>query len=109
MATKQVIVEVENNQPRREDWMVSHWRPMMGMMYMAVCTFDFILAPILYTVVQFWETTAANDAFRQWQPITLQATGFFHIAMGTVLGITAYGRSKEKCAKIDVDAHARNN
>lgn len=72
----------------------------MGWMYMAVCVFDFIVAPILFTAVQFWETQAVNDAFRQWQPISLQATGFFHIAMGAVLGISAYGRTQEKIAGV---------
>jgi hypothetical protein len=109
MATKQVIVEVEEDQPKKDEWMQSHWRPMMGMMYMAVCIFDFILAPILFTAVQFWEVHDANDAFRQWTPITLQATGFFHVTMGAILGITAYGRTKEKCAKIDAEAHERNH
>lgn len=81
---------------RPEDWMQKQWRPMMAIMYMCVCAFDFIVGPVLFTIVQFWETQAANDAFRQWQPITLQATGFFHIAMGAVLGISAYGRTQEK-------------
>lgn len=83
-----------------DDWMTKRWRPMMAIMYMAVCIFDFIVAPILYTGVQFWEVDAANDAFRQWQPITLQATGFFHIAMGAVLGVSAFGRSQEKIAGV---------
>jgi hypothetical protein len=81
-----------------DDWMQKKWRPMMALMYMSVCIFDFIAAPVLYTAVQFWEVNTVNDAFRQWQPITLQATGFFHIAMGAVLGISAYGRSQEKIA-----------
>ena len=50
----------------------------------------------MFTVVQFWETQAANDAFRQWVPITLQGGGLFHVAMGGVLGVTAYGRTQEK-------------
>jgi hypothetical protein len=36
--------------------------------------------------------------FVQWQPLTLQGAGLFHIAMGAVLGIAAYGRTKEKMA-----------
>jgi hypothetical protein len=32
----------------------------------------------------------------QWQPLTLQGAGLFHIAMGAVLGIAAYGRTQEK-------------
>jgi len=83
-----------------EDWMTTKWRPMMAVMYMCVCTFDFILAPILWAIVQFWETQAANDAFRQWQPLTLQGAGLFHMAMGAVLGITAWSRGQEKLAGV---------
>lgn len=79
-----------------EDWINKKWRPAMGWMYATVCVFDFIIFPILWAVVQFWETQAANDAFRQWQPLTLQGAGLFHMAMGAVLGIAAYGRTKEK-------------
>ena len=81
-----------------EDWMTKKWRPMMAVMYMCVCSFDFIVAPILWAIVQFWETQAANDAFRQWQPLTLQGAGLFHMAMGAVLGITAWSRGQEKLA-----------
>ena len=83
-----------------EDWMTKKWRPMMAMMYMSVCAFDFIVAPILWAIVQFWETQAANDAFRQWQPLTLQGAGLFHMAMGAVLGITAWSRGQEKLAGV---------
>lgn len=79
-----------------EDFINKKWRPMMGWTYMATCIFDFIVAPILWAVVQFWETEAANDAFRQWQPLTLMGAGLYHMAMGAVLGIAAYGRTKEK-------------
>lgn len=79
-----------------EGWVNKRWRPAMGWTYMTVCIFDFILFPILYSIIQFWETQAANDAFRQWEPLTLQGAGLFHMAMGAVLGIAVYGRSKEK-------------
>ena len=81
-----------------EDWMTKKWRPMMAMMYMTCCLFDFALFPIMFTIVQFWEVQAANDAFRQWVPITLQGGGLFHVAMGGVLGVSAYGRTQEKVA-----------
>lgn len=80
----------------KEDWMNKKWRPAMGWMYMVVCVFDFVLFPIMFTSVQFWETEAVNDAFRQWQPITLTGAGLFHMAMGAVLGITAWSRGQEK-------------
>lgn len=85
---------------KQEDWMNSKWRPAMGWMYMVVCVFDFMVFPILFTIVQFWETQAANDAFRQWTPITLHGAGLFHMAMGAVLGITAWSRGQEKLAGV---------
>jgi len=92
--TEQVKVE----EKKQEDWMTKKWRPMMAIMYMICCLFDFALFPIMFTVVQFWEVQAANDAFRQWVPITLQGGGLFHVAMGAVLGVSAYGRTQEKVA-----------
>jgi hypothetical protein len=89
--------EVKEEKPQ-EDWMTKKWRPMMAMMYMICCLCDFALFPIMFTIVQFWEVQAANDAFRQWVPITLQGGGLFHVAMGGVLGVSAYGRTQEKVA-----------
>ena len=83
-----------------DDFITSKWRPMMGWQYMAVCVFDFIVAPILWAVVQFWEMEAANDAFRQWKPLTLEGAGLYHMAMGAVLGITAWSRGQEKMAGV---------
>jgi hypothetical protein len=90
--------EVKEKKKPDEDWMTKKWRPMMAMMYMTCCLFDFALFPIMFTIVQFWEVAAANDAFRQWVPITLQGGGLFHVAMGGVLGVSAYGRTQEKVA-----------
>lgn len=80
--------------------MSKKWRPMMAIMYMMVCIFDFIVFPIMFTVVQFWETQAANDAFRQWNPLTLLGGGLFHVAMGAVLGVSAWSRGQEKIAGV---------
>lgn len=98
MPTAEEYEKMSPAEKKKEDWMNSKWRPMMGWMYMCVCIFDFILAPILWAIIQFWETQAANDAFRQWQPLTLQGAGLFHMAMGAVLGLAAWGRTQEKMA-----------
>jgi hypothetical protein len=76
-----------------EDWINKKWRPVMGWMYMGVCVFDFVIAPILWSIVQAIFHGAVNV---QWQPLTLQGAGLFHVAMGAVLGIAAYGRTQEK-------------
>ena len=85
---KKTQSETEN-----EHWMNSKWRPMMGGMYMVVCSFDFVLAPILWSLLQSFSHGSVQT---QWQPLTLQGAGLFHIAMGAVLGIAAYGRTQEK-------------
>jgi hypothetical protein len=33
-----------------------------------------------------------------WQPITLQGAGLFHLSMGAIIGIAAFGRTQEKLA-----------
>jgi hypothetical protein len=54
--------------------------------------FDMILFPILWSLLQ----TTTGTAITQWNPLTLQGAGLFHIAMGAVLGIAAFGRTQEK-------------
>jgi len=80
------------SEQKKEDWMNSKWRPMMGWMYMVVCMFDMILFPILWSLLQ----TMTHTPITQWNPLTLQGAGLFHIAMGAVLGIAAFGRTQEK-------------
>ncbi len=76
-----------------EDWINKKWRPVMGWVYMATCTADFVLFPILWSLLQ---AIQGGQVSSQWNPITLQGAGLYHIAMGAVLGIAAYGRTKEK-------------
>ena len=71
------------------------FQKMMGKIYGAICVADFIAFPIMFTVVQFWENEAANDAFRQWVPLTLQNGGFVHLAFATILGISSYASKSE--------------
>jgi len=89
MATEEVKSASEQ---KKEDWMNSKWRPMMGWMYMVVCTMDMVIFPILWSLLQ----TFTHTQITQWNPLTLQGAGLFHIAMGAVLGIAAFGRTQEK-------------
>ena len=74
------------------DWMQKLWRPAMGWMYMLTCITDFVIFPVLWSVLQ----TLTKQPLSQWQPLTLQGAGLFHVAMGAVLGIAAFGRTQEK-------------
>jgi len=80
------------SEQKKEDWMNSKWRPMMGWMYMLVCTMDMVIFPVLWSLLQ----TTTGTQITQWNPLTLQGAGLFHIAMGAVLGIAAFGRTQEK-------------
>jgi hypothetical protein len=77
----------------KEDWMNTKWRPAMGWMYMVVCMADFVLFPILWSIIQ---AAYGGQVTSQWDPITLRGAGLFHLAMGAIIGVTAFGRTKEK-------------
>jgi hypothetical protein len=84
----------EVKEKKDEDWMQKKWRPAMGWMYMLVCTLDMAVFPVLWSLVQ----VLLKQPVTQWQPLTLQGAGLFHLAMGAVLGIAAFGRTQEKIA-----------
>jgi hypothetical protein len=84
----------DTSEQKKEDWMNSKWRPMMGWMYMLICTMDMVVFPVLWSLLQ----AVTHTAITQWNPLTLQGAGLFHIAMGAVLGIAAFGRTQEKMA-----------
>jgi len=86
---EEVVVE-----KKEEDWMQKKWRPAMGWMYMIVCMCDMIIFPVLWALLQ----AALKQPVTQWNPLTLQGAGLFHLAMGAVLGIAAWGRTQEKVA-----------
>jgi hypothetical protein len=76
------------------EWMQKLWRPAMGWMYMLICLLDMAVFPVLWSLLQ----AMMHIPVTQWNPLTLQGAGLFHIAMGAVLGISAFGRTQEKLA-----------
>ena len=97
-AAQLAAIELEKKQweaddeKQNEDWMVKKWRPMMGWTYMLICILDMAIFPIMWSVVQ----VITKSPLVQWNPLTLQGAGLFHIAMGAVLGISAWSRGQEK-------------
>ena len=82
------------SEKKKEDWMNAKWRPAMGWVYMVTCVTDFILFPILWSLLQ----AMLKQPVTPWQPITLQGAGLYHVAMGAIIGISAFGRTQEKIA-----------
>lgn len=81
-----------------EMWMNRYWRPLIGMLYVMICFFDFILAPILYAVYSGY---FHNNVIQIWLPLTIQSGGIVHLSFGAILGVTAYSRGKEKMNALD--------
>ena len=98
-AAAQVAVQGATNTLETDDkfgeFINSKWRPMMAFIYMVTCTTDFVVFPVLWSILQ---TVQGGQVTSQWSPLTLQGAGLYHIAMGAVLGLAAYGRSQEKIA-----------
>jgi hypothetical protein len=98
-AAAQVAVQGATNTLETDDkfgnFINSKWRPMMAFIYMITCATDFVLFPVLWSVLQ---AVQGGQVTSQWSPLTLQGAGLYHIAMGAVLGLAAYGRSQEKIA-----------
>ena len=84
----------EEKKGRDPEWMQKLWRPAMGWMYMLICLADMIIFPVCWSLLQ----ALTHSPITQWNPLTLQGAGLFHIAMGAVLGISAFGRTQEKLA-----------
>lgn len=91
-ASQGVESQVENT---NTDWINKRWRPASGWAYLAICIFDFILAPIGWSIIQ---AIGHGVVSTQWQPLTLQGGGLIHVSFGALLGITSWGRTKEKVA-----------
>jgi hypothetical protein len=101
-------------------WLRSMWRPLAAVTYLAICIFDFIIAPyyvqaqphdlaeIFKYVLQMpveQQSEALNIMMNKgdWQSLTLQGGGLFHIAFGAILGAAAWTRGMEKRERVAVE------
>lgn len=84
----------------QEDWLNRKWRPMMAVMYFVVCICDFIIFPILWSILQ--ASYPGGSVTTAWTPITLHGGGLFHAALGMILGVSAWTRGQEKIAMFNL-------
>jgi hypothetical protein len=80
-----------------QTWMQSYWRPLMAWQYMAVCLFDFILAPIFLGIFSYY----TKVPYIAWVPLSLQGGGLYHVSMGAIVGVTSYVKSQERVSLIN--------
>lgn len=93
MTDKEYSFSREEASNPNNEWMNRKWRPMMAWSYMITCITDFVIFPVLWALHSSMMTGKVAE---QWQPLTLEGAGLYHIAMGAILGVAAYGRTKEK-------------
>lgn len=89
------------------------WRPLAAVTYLLICIFDFVVAPYfvqmqavdlneMFTYVlqmpesQQTQTLQILHSKAQWEALTLQGGGLFHIAFGAILGVASWTRGMEK-------------
>lgn len=77
---------------KNESWLKNYWRPLMSWQYLIVCLYDFLAAPIIYNHISLKNP----EHIVQWNPITLQAGGLYHISMAAIIGVYTWSRGVEK-------------
>lgn len=100
LQAKEFYKEQANEKFYRTTAIRRFWRPAMAWLYFLICAADFIVYPSL---IFYMGGTV------QWDPITLKGGGLFHLAMGGIVGITAWSRSFEKLATYRYDKENYNN
>jgi len=78
--------------PEGENWFKSQWRPAAAWLYLFINLFDFVIAPILTMV----GPKLLGSSYTPWQPLTLVGGGMFHLSFGAIIGVTAWGRTRER-------------
>lgn len=97
------MYQEEQVNKKEDSWLKHYWRPAIAWQYFAVCLFDFLLAPILSALFAVWTDTP----YVPWVPITLGEAGFYHMAMGAIVGVTAWTRGREKIERMYCDNDTR--
>jgi len=122
--------KIEDYHPRKhlEHRFKKFWRPIAAYVYLTICIFDFIVAPVwiedsnqMVNTAAFAEIRKFNDkdvqmraldnvdlGNRSWEPLTLKGGGLFHLAFAAILGAAAYTRGQEKVAAINTAPKLRD-
>lgn len=83
-----------------EHWIKSYWRPSIGWLYVAMCAFDFIAAPIM--MIMFAKIT--GTPLVMWKPLTLEGGGLVHLSFASIVTATTWQRGAEKLKAMEVAA-----
>lgn len=70
----------------------------MGWVYMVICLFDFVIAPAAVIYLR-----GRGIDIEIWKSLTLSEGGLIHLSFGAILGVTAFGRTREKLGSQNED------
>lgn len=87
-------------EPFGDTWLKSSWRPMMGIVYMIICLYDFVIADMLRLYL-LAHGIVDPTLLTAWTAQTLTNGGMFHFAMGAIIGATAWTRGQEKIRRVE--------
>lgn len=88
--SEQYMVQKTAARHRNNDWK-NKWREWMAYGYLVMCIFDFVIAPIFNAVlIAFF-----HAQLPAWQSLTLSNGGIVHLAFGAILGVSAWGKTRE--------------
>lgn len=101
-------------------WYQTVWLPFAAATYIVICIFDFIIMPVYVTAhnsrienavfktleakdaAEFADgLVRANQAARQWNPLTLLGAGMFHLSFGALLTGGAVTRGMAKRSEVE--------
>lgn len=83
-----------------DNWLVRNWRPLMAWQYGIVCLIDFGLGPLLMPILSAYLGTPVTP----WSSTTIAGGSTYHIAMGAIVGVSAWSRGQEKITALKVES-----
>ena len=78
-----------------ESWIKQLWRPAIAWAFVAIILFDFIIGPVIVLAM-----IKAGVTIAMWKSLTLDASGFFYLAIGSILTASSWTRGQEKIARM---------
>ena len=90
-----------------EGWLKKYWKTAVAWSYIAICLYDFLIAPNLVMLLAYHSKGVIPYA--QWDPVTLKGSGLFHMAFGAILGVAAWTHPAEISSKLQFNQNLDGN
>jgi hypothetical protein len=79
-----------------EHWLSAYWRPACAIVYLIICLWDFLFAPLMTIFINGY----FHESLPVWQPLTLQGSSFFHLSFMAILGVSAWTRGMKQIEEV---------